>query len=453
MLAISPMRTPTNKAKTQKNLRLPESRDVVHKKSKKILSTAPAGADASKFLTKEKEPKSSINYKSAGVDVEAGDDLVSWIQTLQGQDFASEGKAQSRGQQSRKLDSKKSLTDSQKKAVAPLGEAHESPTLALWLQNKKSLVEGVGGFASMARLPMSPKMKDPILVTCTDGVGTKVKLAVEWGTYKEVAQDCVAMCVNDLICTGGSPALFLDYYACGELRQAPAREFIAGIHQSCRESGCVLVGGETAEMPGVYAKNDFDCAGFAVGWVDSSKTWGSHRCKDGDRVVGVESSGFHSNGFSLLRKVFSGEISAVGEALRNVEPLDSVRRRGPLLSRELKYWRDLLIEPTRLYVDLVEELKAQKIDVHAAAHITGGGLLNVDRVLPSHLKWKKKSWPLPPAFVEVQDRTGISRSELEETLNCGIGFVFVVPASSVKALEKSLSRRSWKSFDLGELTK
>ncbi len=316
---------------------------------------------------------SGVDYETAGVDIKAGDALVEWLQS----------------------DQKR--------------QPHQD-----------RIVSGIGGFASLFRVGF-PEMKKPCLVTCTDGVGTKVKLASQFKTYRSVAQDCVAMCVNDLICTGGRPLLFLDYYATGKLDLTAAQEFLIGLKAACTESNCALVGGETAEMPGVYQENDFDCAGFAVGIVDEDKALGPQKVQKGDCLIGVSSSGFHSNGYSLLRKVFAND---------------------------LEQWKDILLKPTNLYVNLMTEIQGQ-CELHAAAHITGGGIENIPRVLPEHLQWKRKYWEFPDVFKEVQRRTGISDQELRETLNCGIGFVFVAPSVEKTKINSLILKHGFEGFDLG----
>ena len=203
----------------------------------------------------------SMDYKQAGVDVAAGDALVDWLKSTNPKKFPHQDK----------------------------------------------IVSGIGGFAALFRADFS-KMKEPCLVSCTDGVGTKVKLAAEFGRYREVAQDLVAMCVNDMVCCGAQPLFFLDYYATGKLQLDAAKDFLSGVRDACHESDCALIGGETAEMPGVYHEKDFDCAGFAVGVVDKPEALGPHRVKVGDRLLGLASSGFHSNGYSLLRKVFAEDL-------------------------------------------------------------------------------------------------------------------------------------------------
>lgn len=320
----------------------------------------------------------SINYKTAGVDTEAGDRLVDWLQSNKGQ-----------------------------------------------TPHKDRIVSGIGGFASLFNIQF-PEMKKPLLITCTDGVGTKVKIASQLQDYEGVGQDLVAMCVNDLICTGGRPLLFLDYYATGKLDLKAAQQFLASVQRACVESDCALIGGETAEMPGVYHDNDFDCAGFAVGIVDEEKTWGPHRVKEGDILIGVSSSGFHSNGFSLLRKIF-----------------------GP----DLEEYRQVLLKPTALYVKLALDLQ-KSASVHAAAHVTGGGIENLPRVLPDHLAIQiPKLWTFPSVYSEVRRRTQLSDFELLKTFNCGIGLVLFVPAGSVQSVQEAAEKQNFKTIELGSVVK
>lgn len=317
----------------------------------------------------------SFDYKKAGVDVETGDALVDWL----------ESKTQKQIHQDR-------------------------------------IVSGIGGFASLFRMDF-PEMKKPCIVTCTDGVGTKVKLASHFGVYETVAQDLVAMCVNDLICTGGMPLIFLDYYATGKLNLKYAQNFLEGLKKACEESLCAMVGGETAEMPGVYHDNDFDCAGFAVGVVDEEKALGPQKVKKGDVILGVESSGFHSNGYSLLRKVFESD---------------------------LEKWKDTLLTPTTLYVKAALNVFAH-CEVHAAAHITGGGIENIPRVLPKDFSFKLQPWEMPKAFREVQNRTKMTDDQMLKTLNCGVGFCFVLPANQVEEAKSRISHHQLNSFIIGSV--
>ena len=318
----------------------------------------------------------AIDYKQAGVDVEAGDALVDWL-----------------------------------RANAP----------AKW-PNQERLVDGIGGFAALFRGDF-PEMKEPLLVSCTDGVGTKIKLAVHFDRYREVAQDLVAMCVNDMVCSGARPLFFLDYYASGRLRLEAAKDFLGGVQEACVQSQCALIGGETAEMPGVYEGNDFDCAGFAVGVVDRSKVLGAQRVSVGDKLIGLSSSGFHSNGFSLLRKVFAADLDQ---------------------------WREVLLKPTALYVNVVHEA-IKRGGLKAVAHITGGGMDNIPRVLPKNTHAWLKPWPVPAPFLEVKRRSAMSWMQMLHVLNCGIGMVWVVDPNSVDALKDAIKSQGFSAHDLGEV--
>jgi phosphoribosylformylglycinamidine cyclo-ligase len=320
----------------------------------------------------------SLNYKTAGVDVEAGDQLVEWLQES-----------------------------------APKTSPHAD-----------RLVSGIGGFAAIFRLKF-PEMKKPCLVSATDGIGTKIKLAAQFEKYDTVGQDLVAMCVNDLICCGAQPLFFLDYYASGKLDLEAAKIFIDGVRKACHASDCALVGGETAEMPGVYHGNDFDAAGFAVGIVDEDRLLGPHRVQVGDRVLGVSSSGFHSNGYSLLRKVFAEDLEAR---------------------------KDQLLTPTHLYVQLVMDLN-RKEKLRAVAHITGGGMENVPRVMPKGTVLPLIDWAWPEHFGIVQDRTGMSREEMLKTLNCGVGLALVVAPDNVTATEDSIRAHGFSVVPLGTIEK
>ncbi len=317
-----------------------------------------------------------MDYKQAGVDVEAGDALVDWLR-------------------------------SQQKSKGP---------------HQDKLISGIGGFAALFRADFK-SMEEPCLVSCTDGVGTKVKLASHFGRFGEVAQDLVAMCVNDMICSGAQPLFFLDYYACGQLDLNSAKDFLSGVQKACHESDCALIGGETAEMPGVYQKGDFDCAGFSVGVVDRKKVLGRDRVEVGDQLIAVASSGFHSNGFSLLRKVFE---------------------------KDLNDWEEQLMRPTALYVQLVHQL-LKNHTLHAIAHVTGGGMDNLPRVLPKGTLAKLKAWKIPPEFLEVQKRAKLSMESLLQTLNCGIGLVLVLPKNQVDSALQLIQREGHKAWRLGEV--
>lgn len=318
----------------------------------------------------------AIDYKQSGVDVEAGDALVDWL-----------------------------------KATAP----------ARWPHQDK-LVEGIGGFAALFRADFK-EYREPCLVSCTDGVGTKIKIAVHFESYRQVAQDLVAMCVNDMVCSGAKPLFFLDYYASGRLRLDAAKDFLAGVQAACIESDCALIGGETAEMPGVYDGNDFDCAGFSVGVVDRPEVLGRQRVKPGMKLLAIAASGFHSNGFSLLRKVFAEDLDA---------------------------WREQLLTPTALYVKVVHAA-IRAGGVQAIAHITGGGMDNVPRALPEGCAARLNAWPVPPQFLEVKKRSGMTWASMLTTLNCGVGMVWVVDANAVDKLIQVAKENGHRAWELGDV--
>lgn len=267
---------------------------------------------------------------------------------------------------------------------------------------------GQTGFA--AAQPLPPGMAEPMLVTCTDGVGTKVLLAAELGRTGGLGQDLVAMCVNDLVCTGARPLAFLDYLAVGTLDPAVASGLVAAVAEACAEAGCALAGGETAEMPGLYAPGHFDLAGFAVGVVDRPDMLGPHRVAAGDAIVGIPSSGLHSNGFSLVRAlVDAGALRA--------DP-------------------DLLLAPTRLYPADMARLRDAGVEVHAAAHITGGGLPeNLPRALPDGLGavLDATAWPRGAAAEAVLATGRVDDDEAWSTFNMGVGMCLVVPAGRAEA--------------------
>ncbi|MFY9288659.1 MAG: phosphoribosylformylglycinamidine cyclo-ligase [Alphaproteobacteria bacterium] len=296
---------------------------------------------------------------------------------------------------------------------------------------------GLGGFGALFDLKAAG-FKDPILVSTTDGVGTKLKVAIDSGKHTTVGIDLVAMCVNDLIVQGAEPLLFLDYFATGKLDVASARDVIAGIAEGCRQAGCALVGGETAEMPGMYSKGDYDLAGFSVGAVERNEILPQKNLMAGDIVLGLGSSGVHSNGFSLVRKLVEQEKCSYHAPA----PFDP--------SRSLA---DALLEPTRIYVKPM--LKAIRTGhVKAMAHITGGGLLeNIPRVLPEGLGvWlSAKSWQAPPVFTWMAKVGAIDAEEMARTFNCGIGMVVIVAAEHADAVMKILSDAGEKVFRIGEV--
>lgn len=316
-----------------------------------------------------------IDYKKAGVDIDEGEALVDWLKETQ-----------------------------------PKKWPHQD-----------RLVGGLGGFSALFRADFR-NMKEPCLVSCTDGVGTKVKLASHFRSYAGVGQDLVAMCVNDMICVGAQPLFFLDYYSTGKLEQEAARDFLDGVRQACLKSEMALIGGETAEMPDIYAAGEFDCAGFSVGVVDKEQAFGSHRVKNGDRLLAVKSSGFHSNGFSLIRRVFA---------------------------EDLDQYKDELLEPTALYPELVSALKTAAVEISAIANITGGGMDNIPRVLPEGCVADLKPWSVPELFLEVKKRADLDWPGLLRTLNCGIGLVLVVASQQFERAVEVCRTCGLETYDLG----
>ncbi len=270
-----------------------------------------------------------------------------------------------------------------------------------------------GSFSGLFSLGAVPGLHDPVLVSSADGVGTKIKVAIATGRHGGVGRDLVNHCVNDILCCGAQPLFFLDYFATGRLRPEQLEEIIAGMAQACSEARCALIGGETAEMPGVYALGDYDLAGFIVGVVDRAAIIDGARVRAGDAVLGLPSSGLHTNGYSLVRHIVQEH------ELDWNAPLPGTDR--PL--------GDLLLEPHRSYLQAVGELVAAA-DVRALAHITGGGLKeNVPRVLPDGLgvELERAAWTVPPLFTAIQDAGGVHPDEMWRTFNMGIGMVVVVP--------------------------
>lgn len=281
------------------------------------------------------------------------------------------------------------------------------------------VISDIGGFSGLYSIA-GMGMKDPVLVSGTDGVGTKLKVAFMSGIHNTVGIDAVAMCVNDVLCTGAMPLFFLDYLAVGKLEPEQAADIISGIAEGCRRGGCALIGGEMAEMPGFYSDGEYDIAGFSVGIVDREKILDGSKVAKGDVVVGISSSGLHSNGFSLARKVF---FEAAGLKIN-----DEVPGLGGIKVSEL------LLEPTRIYSPQVKTL-TNDFDVKAIAHITGGGLEgNLMRVIPEgaslDINWG--SWPIPSVFKFMKEAGGIDEEEMRRVFNCGVGLTAVVPESQAK---------------------
>ncbi len=295
----------------------------------------------------------------------------------------------------------------------------------------------LGGFGAIFDL-RGAGYKDPLLVSTTDGVGTKLKVAIESNKHDTIGIDLVAMCVNDLIVQGAEPLIFLDYYATGRLDVAIAREVIAGIAAGCRIAGCALVGGETAEMPGMYSTEDYDLAGFAVGAVERDMVLSGSGIVPGDIIIGLASDGVHSNGFSLVRKV----VSDIGFDYQGTAPFAQDMSLG-----------EALLTPTRIYVASVLPLVRQK-KLKGLAHITGGGLLeNIPRVLPNNAcaEIDLRSWQLPGVFSWIMKSGGVPKEEMARTFNCGIGMMAVVSPELADDVLKSLAQSGEKAFKIGRI--
>ncbi|MDR0453862.1 MAG: phosphoribosylformylglycinamidine cyclo-ligase [Deferribacteraceae bacterium] len=289
--------------------------------------------------------------------------------------------------------------------------------------HNKSVIHGIGGFAGLYALDKFRGMKDPVLVSSADGVGTKLKVAIEANVYNTVGIDLVAMSLNDIVVTGARPLIFLDYIATGSLSADKMALVLEGIAAGCREAETALLGGETAEMPGMYADGDFDLAGFAVGIVERDKIIDGSGIKEGDCLVGLASSGFHSNGYSLLRKVFFKD-SGFG-------PDDCIKGYGKV--------SEMLLTPTRIYVKAVMAALAAEIPVKGMVHITGGGFYdNIPRVLPdgTAVVLDKRAFPKIPAFDALRSVSSIPERELHRVFNMGIGFIFILSQSDTEPLLK-----------------
>ena len=300
---------------------------------------------------------------------------------------------------------------------------------------RPGVLTGLGSFGALFELPVAD-YREPVLVSGTDGVGTKLKLAHQLGRHDTIGVDLVGMCVNDIVVQGAEPLFFLDYYATGALEVDTAEEVVKGIADGCALAGCALVGGETAEMPGMYAAGEYDLAGFAVGIVEKSRILDGSRVAPGDVLLGLASSGPHSNGYSLIRRLL--ELTEAD--------LDMPCGETTL--------GDALMAPTRIYVKpLLELLKTQP--VHALAHITGGGLLeNLPRVLPEGTRAciDPGAWPRPPVFGWLQQAGGIEEREMLRTFNCGIGMVVILPKEAAEAARAQLEAQEVASFPIGRVT-
>ena len=327
----------------------------------------------------------SLSYKDAGVDIDAGNALVERIKGV-----------------SRRT-------------------------------HRPEVMGSLGGFGALCQLPTG--YKEPVLVAGTDGVGTKLRLAIDLGRHQGVGIDLVAMCVNDLIVQGGEPLLFLDYYATGKLDVDAAAEVVTGIGKGCELSGCALIGGETAEMPGMYQAGDYDLAGFCVGVVEKSNIIDGTKVAAGDALLALASSGPHSNGFSLIRKII--EVSQAD-------------LQQPLGDSTLA---DALMEPTRIYVKPVLELIKQ-FDIHALSHITGGGFWeNIPRVLPAGTKAliNGSSWQWPEVFSWLQTAGNVDTKEMYRTFNCGVGMIIALPAEQADAAAQFMQEAGEQAWVIGHI--
>ena len=319
-----------------------------------------------------------LSYRDAGVDIDAGDALV--------------------------------------EAIKPFARRTMRP----------EVMAGIGGFGALCALPK--RYKRPILVSGTDGVGTKLKLAFQLDKHDTVGIDLVAMSVNDVLVQGAEPLFFLDYFACGKLEQGVAAQVIRGIARGCELAGCALIGGETAEMPGMYPEGEYDLAGFCVGVVEKDQILDGRSIRPGDAILGLASSGPHSNGYSLIRKILSSSNPPSMQAL---------------------------FEPTRIYVKPVLKL-LKKVPVKGLAHITGGGLTgNVPRVLPKKTRAviRKASWPRPAVFEWLQRAGNVAEDEMHRVFNCGIGMVVVVAAKDAKRAASALRASGETVYEIGTIEK
>ena len=333
-----------------------------------------------------KDKQESLNYKSAGVDIEAGNTLVERIKPI----------------------------------------AAKTRTAGV--------MSGLGGFGSMFELPLD-RYKQPILVSGTDGVGTKLKLAIDLNQHNTVGIDLVGMCVNDIIVQGAESLFFLDYFATGKLDVDTATSVVEGIGKGCELAGAALVGGETAEMPGMYADGEYDLAGFCVGIVEKEAIIDGSKVSAGDKLIGIASSGPHSNGYSLIRKIIE----------RSNIPLTDTLAGKPLAEH--------LLEPTRIYVKPLLQL-INKLPVHAMAHITGGGITeNLPRVLPEGLSANinLNAWTLPDIFQWLQEQGNVTQADMLTTFNCGVGMIVCVAAEDEATTIATLNEHGEQAFTIGKI--
>ncbi|MDO4765577.1 MAG: phosphoribosylformylglycinamidine cyclo-ligase [Eubacteriales bacterium] len=301
-----------------------------------------------------------------------------------------------------------------------------------------NVIGGLGGFGGLFSIAMAKEMKEPVLVAGTDGVGTKLKLAIDMDKNDTIGIDCVAMCANDILCQGAKPLFFLDYIATGKLIPAQAEEIVAGIAEGCRQAKMALIGGETAEMPGFYQVGDYDVAGFCVGIVDREKAIDGSKIREKDILLGVASSGVHSNGFSLVRKILEE---------RKIDVNSKVRENAEETIGEM------LLAPTRIYYDALEPW-IEKGVLKGLAHITGGGFYeNIPRMLPQGLsaKVKKDSYPLPEVFRLLQEWGNLEWDSMYNTFNMGIGLVMALAPEHAEEVKNDLNQRGWTTYQIGEV--
>lgn len=299
--------------------------------------------------------------------------------------------------------------------------------------SRPGVLGSLGGFGGLFELPAN--YQQPVLVSGTDGVGTKLKLAIDLNKHDTIGIDLVAMCVNDILVLGAEPLYFLDYYATGELNTEIAASVVEGIAEGCRQSNAALIGGETAEMPGMYGKGDYDLAGFCVGVVEKQKIIDGSKVKAGDAMIAIASSGPHSNGYSLIRKIIEVSGADINAAF----------------GEEGRTLGEALLAPTRIYVKALHALLAE-FDIHAMAHITGGGLLeNIPRVLPENTQAviNRDSWQLPEVFQWLQENGNVETSEMYRTFNCGIGMVLITSADEAETIVSALKQNGENAWQLG----
>jgi len=342
---------------------------------------------------KPKTETGGLTYRAAGVDIDAGDELVERI------------------------------------------KGHVRRTM------RPEVLTDLGGFAGLCAIPGG--YREPLLVSCTDGVGTKLKLAFLTGKHDTVGIDLVAMNVNDLVVSGAEPLFFLDYFASGKLEVGVAERVIAGIADGCQQAGCALLGGETAELPGFYAAGEYDLAGFCVGIVEKSRRVDGRQLEPGDRLLALASSGFHSNGYSLVRRVFLDELKA-----DLTKPLD-----GPGSGHDDRSLGEILLAPTRIYVRSLRKLAAAEL-LRGAAHITGGGLVdNPTRMLPPGAKLKLQirlgSWAIPPVMQALARAGGVAPEEMRRTFNLGVGMIVAVPAARADEARRLLEAEGETVTEIG----